>query len=93
MNIKILNSEQEFRKYIYNNLKSIIKIYVFEDIFDDVIYFYCFYNDLILATKECSIKKFSFYKEIYINISTKTNLNIIDKFDKNILKLIKKEEK
>ena len=65
VNSIILKSELEFREYITYNSEEILKIFIFEDKLDNLIFFYCFTNDSMIAVKENLIKPFSYYKEIY----------------------------
>ena len=77
INSIILNSEQEFRYYIINNLSIIKKIYVFSDALDNLIYFYLFTkNNIAIATKD-DIKYSKYYNEIYKNLCKKYNLDIL----------------
>ncbi len=86
MDTFILKSEIELRKYINSHKNIIMKIIVFEDTLDNVVYFYCFTKNIMLATKE--FKKFecfiNIYNEIYKELDFKTYFN-----KDKVLKLIK----
>ena len=73
----IFNSESEFRKYIILNAKDIAQILVFEDKLDHVIFFYCFTRkDLVVATKESSLKSFFTYQDTYQKLAERFKLKI-----------------
>lgn len=86
MDTFILKSEIELRNYINSHKNIIMKIIVFEDTPDNVVYFYCFTKNIMLATKE--FKKFecfiNIYNEIYKELDFKTYFN-----KDKVLKLIK----
>lgn len=87
--INIFNSELEFRNHVILNSKRISQIYVFEDILDSIIFFYCFLEDYsVFATKEASSDHFSYYREIYTKLASKYQLKVIENFKQpNSLKL------
>ena len=86
----ILNSESEFRKYIISNSDDILKIFVFEDSLDPIIFFYCFFsNGLIIATKEPSTKEFLYYNKIYTQLTRELNLDIDPDSNFKVLKIKK----
>ena len=87
----IFKSELEFRNYVVQNIKDISKIIVFEDILENNLYFYCFINEsIIVGTKEQSIKRFDFYKEIYQSLTKEWDFNTIPEQSQfKILKLVK----
>ena len=89
MNTIILNTELEFRNYIIKNINNILQIILFEDELDQIIFFYCFFqNDIIIATKEPACKNFSFYKKTYHLLNQE--LSFIEKENKSkSLRLIK----
>lgn len=66
MDTFILKSEIELRNYINSHKNLITKIIVFEDTPDNVVYFYCFTKNMIVATKE--FNKFECFIDIYNNI-------------------------
>ena len=73
----ILNSESEFRNCVNSNLENVSQIFVFEDILDKIIFFYCFTkNDMIYATKEPSKNNFKTYSRFYKRLSKKLHLQI-----------------
>ena len=84
----IFKNELEFREYITYNSEEILKIFIFEDELDNIIFFYAFTNDLIVAAKENMLKPFSYYEEIYKLLSKKIKLSAYLKKDK-VLKLTK----
>lgn len=91
MNTIIFNSELEFRNYLIEHLEDIINVMVLEDKLDSVIYFYSFTkNDLLLASKELSIKDFDYYSKKYKKLIKilKLNIDYIND-DPKILKLTK----
>lgn len=88
MDTFILNSELEFRNYIISFSNEIMKIIIFEDTLDNIIYFYCFTRKLILATKE-SNKPFVDYVSIYTQIKDKLNLKTCIEEQKKVLRLIR----
>ena len=79
--INIFNSELEFRNHVILNSKRISQIYVFEDILDSIIFFYCFREDYsVFATKEASSNNFSYYREIYMHLASIINLKFTDNY-------------
>lgn len=91
MNTIIFNSELEFRNYLIEHLEDILNVILLEDKLDSVIYFYSFTkNDLLLASKELSIKDFDYYSKKYKKLIKILKLNIDYICDNpKILKLIK----
>lgn len=78
--INIFDSELEFRNNVILITKRISQIYVFEDVLDSVIFFYCFLEDAsVFATKDFSAD-FSYYREIYMNLASKFQLKAIDNY-------------
>ena len=72
----IFDSELEFRKYVIQYSTSIQRIIIFEDSLEQFIFFYCFFEDnVIAAAKELSTKNFSSFKSSYIQLVTKLNCN------------------
>ena len=71
----VFNSELEFRKYVILNSNKSSRIIVFEDVLDNVIFFYSFIkDDLIVSTKERLNNNFSTYRKIYSNLTSKLQL-------------------
>lgn len=87
----IFNSELEFRRYVFQNVKDIFQIYVFEDVLDHIIFFYCFTQEgSIVATKEPSSNKLSYYIEMYKLLTKEFNICISPDLNQaRTLKLIK----
>lgn len=91
MNTIIFNSELEFRNYLIEHLEDILNVILLEDKLDSVIYFYSFTkNDLLLSSKELSIKDFDYYSKKYKKLIKTLNLSIdYINDDPKILKLTK----
>ena len=90
INTIILNSEIEFRNFITKNMYNITKTIIFEDILDEIIFFYAFMsNNTIIATKEKSTNNFSFYVKLYNFIANEYNLDSIADNQTKSLRLIK----
>ena len=88
MDTFIINSELEFRNYILKYKDYIKKIIVFEDSLDNIVYFYLFTNNTILATKEKN-SIFEDYIKIYINLKDDLNFKTCINNQKKVLKLFK----
>ena len=87
MDTFLLDSELNFRDYITKNINKIMKIIIFEDDLDNIIYFYCFCSKYILATKENN-KDFNYFLKIYKELNNNLNFKTIIE-NKKVLKLIK----
>ena len=74
----IFKNEIEFREFIINSQEEIIKTIIFEDPPDNIIYFYCFTANHIIATKELK-KEYQYYANIYKELNSILNLNINQK--------------
>ena len=88
MDTFIINSELEFRNYILKYKDYIKKIIVFEDSLDNIVYFYLFTNNTILATKEKN-SIIEDYIKIYINLKDDLNFKTCINNQKKVLKLFK----
>ena len=81
----VLNSEYVFRNYVISNLRNIYEIIIFEDSLDNVIFFYILTKDgFIIAAKDKDIKKFYFFKKLYIQITINNYISIITRNNKEI---------
>ena len=87
----ILSSELDFREYLIQNFENISKIFIFEDSLDNIIYFYCFFNNYIfIATKEKLEKTFFYYKNLYNQLAQEYKFkNITKSNQEKVLKLKK----
>lgn len=88
MDTFIINSELEFRNYILKYKDYIKKIIIFEDSLDNIVYFYLFTNNTILATKEKN-SIIEDYIKIYINLKDDLNFKTCINNQKKVLKLFK----
>ena len=86
MDTFILNSELKLRNYINNYSDEIMKIILFEDSLDNIVYFYCYTKKILLTTKD--YLSFDYYYNIYTKIYKKLNFNTFISNNK-VLKLIK----
>lgn len=87
MDTFILNNELDFRNYIIKHKNEIMKIIIFEDNLDNIIFFYCFTKKIILASKEIN-NNYLNYVKIYENLKNELNFKTIINKNK-VLKLIK----
>lgn len=87
----IFDSESEFRRYVILNSKDISRIIIFQDTFENVVFFYCISFDLtISATKEHSICNFPKYKKDYSKLASQLNLHVDPTLlSQNILSIIR----
>ena len=92
MNTIIFDSELKFRQYLIKYSKNINNMIILEDKLDNIIYFYSFTcDDLIIATKESSLKNFEYYTKIYKKLTKKLGLDIeYNQANPKVLKLTKK---
>ena len=62
----LLCSELEFRHYVTQHRNTVQGIWIWEDVLDSIIYFYCFCSQgTIVATKESIYMHFPYYLGIY----------------------------
>ena len=88
MNTIIFDSELKFRQYLIKYSKNINNMIILEDKLDNIIYFYGFTcDDLIIATKESSLKNFEYYTKIYKKLGLDIEYN---QANPKVLKLTKK---
>ena len=88
MKMMILNSEIEFRNYIVSNQKDISNIIIGYDSLDEVIYFYSYIYETIIATKINSTD-FLYYTNIYNDINKLLKLKTISDNKNKVLRLHK----
>ena len=84
----IFSGESEFRQFIIENWKYINDIILFEDVGENVIYFYALNDHIIAAAKEKTIENFSKYAKIYKYLSIKYSFDIASS-EEDSMKLIK----
>ena len=76
----IFDSELKFREYLIQNFEQIYKLFVFEDSLDNVIYFYCFFNNYVMiAAKEKVKSNFCYYAKLYKELAKMYELEDITK--------------
>ena len=87
----IFDFESEFRRYVILNSKAISRIIIFQDTFDNVIFFYCINFDLgLIATKELSMCNFPKYKKEYTELATQLGLQLDPTYhSQNILSIVR----
>ncbi len=92
MNTIIFDCEFKFRQYLIKYSKNINNMVILEDKLDSVIFFYSFTDDnLILASRESSLKSFEYYNKIYRKLTKKLGLDIeYNTTNPKVLKLTKK---
>jgi len=83
----ILENELYFRYYLLKNINKIKKIYITYDNLDNIIYFYSFMDNILIATKENINNRnyFLMYQKIFDQYLEITIIN------KDNIKLLKKE--
>ncbi len=83
----ILENELFFRYYLLKNINKITKIYITYDNLDNIIYFYSFIDNILIATKEKFNNKnyFKIYQKLFNQYLEITFIN------KDNIKLLKKE--
>ena len=81
----IFDNELEFRKYILKN--NINVIYLSKDVGDNIIFFYGFSNDFLIAAKIREIENYNLYENIYNTLSNELNFSLIT--DNDYIKLKK----
>ena len=91
MNCIIFDTEIEFFDYIINNKENVVELYVFSDYLDNIIYFYCFYDnkELLIASKEKDDNSFEYYLLKYRKLAFDLNLFILNDDKSKVLRLKK----
>ena len=88
MDTIILNSELEFQEYVITHQDDIISIVIAYDKLEEIMLFYSFLDNLIVATAK-KTKDYSHYLKTYNEINNKLNLTAITDNKNKVLRLVK----
>ena len=85
LNSIVYKSEIDFRNFVLHNINNIDKLYVFEDVLDKIIFFYCITKNNYYVSSKVESSSFNIYKRIYEEINNKLGLK--KEYNEKTLKL------